>query len=35
MSKITYDPPKDGFAHLGVTVDGKFLSDDCHSAKTK
>jgi hypothetical protein len=29
MSKITYDPPVNGIAHMGVTIDGKFLSEQC------
>ncbi len=32
MSKITFDPPQNGIAHMGVTIDGKFLSADCPAA---
>ncbi|WP_409562053.1 DUF3617 domain-containing protein [Hyphomicrobium sp. MC8b] len=31
MSKITFDPPQDGVAHMGVTIDGKYLGPDCPS----
>ncbi len=29
MSKITFEPPQGGFDHMGVTIDGKFLSSGC------
>ena len=29
MSKITFDPPQNGVAHLGVTVDGKYMGSKC------
>ncbi|MFT3731905.1 MAG: DUF3617 family protein [Hyphomicrobium sp.] len=31
MSKITFDPPENGLAHMGVTIDGKYLSANCPS----
>ncbi len=29
MSKITFDPPQNGVAHLGANIEGKFLSPNC------
>lgn len=29
MSKISFDPPQNGIAHLGATIEGKFLSPSC------
>lgn len=31
MSKITFDPPQGGIAHMGVTIDGKYLGPGCSS----
>jgi hypothetical protein len=31
VTKITFDPPQDGVAHVGVIVDGKFLGPDCNA----
>lgn len=31
MSKITFDPPQGGVAHMGVTIDGKYLGTGCSS----
>ncbi len=27
MSKITFNPPQNGIAHMGATIDGKYVSD--------
>lgn len=32
MSKITFEPPQNGVAHLGATIEGKFLSPNCPTA---
>jgi hypothetical protein len=32
MSKVTFAHPKNGLAHLGVTIDGVFLRSDCAQA---
>lgn len=29
MSKITFDPAQGGIAHMGVTIDGKYLGSEC------
>ncbi|MBS0235325.1 MAG: DUF3617 family protein [Proteobacteria bacterium] len=34
VSKITFDPPQSGVAHMGVTIDGKYLGANCSSKKT-
>ncbi|MET0409601.1 MAG: DUF3617 family protein, partial [Hyphomicrobium sp.] len=31
MSKITFDPPQGGMAHMGVTIDGKYIGPECPS----
>ncbi|HML28160.1 MAG TPA: DUF3617 family protein [Hyphomicrobium sp.] len=33
MSKITFDPPQGGIAHMGVTIDGKYLGPECSSKR--
>jgi len=29
ITKITFDPPQEGVPHMGVIVDGKFVSTEC------
>ena len=35
VSKMTFNPPRDGLAHVGVIVDGKYLSANCADASKK